>query len=472
MSLLLDALKKAADEKNTSATDNQLLSDTELDTPVHSNSDNSNTSLELELDDAFPEVDEKAIRKSQNLHVEKDKEQSKISNAPQENPDKDEVTLALEETPEEIESNNDINHISIKNAPPELSATEQEKQIRQKQISENIRNEQALSALINKSNQFTRKHKRKRAIIIAVPTIILLVSTALYFFIEIQLSSQDLYITDNVNNHEISRDAADHSETIKQATQPVQATTIKTVPVQHIETRSINKIKIPPARNKPAVKHNAIIKQTPALPFEKNKISIIRSNKIDPLHTLLNDAYIAFNKQDYRQAEDLYNQALNQEETNRDALLGLAAIGSKQKRFEFARQKYQYLLKLNPRDSIAIAGMSNIQDRVNSQLNESQLKFMLKQQPDSPHLYFALGSHYSALNKWPEAQSAFFSAWSADNINADYAYNLAVSLDHLSKQKQAVDFYQLSLKLQKSTNGNFSSADVHRRISSLQEHLK
>ena len=102
MSLLLDALKKAADEKNTSATDNQLLSDTgsdtELDTPVHSNSDNSNTSLELELDDAFPEVDEKAIRQSQNLHIEKAKEESEISNAPQENPDKDEVTLALEET--------------------------------------------------------------------------------------------------------------------------------------------------------------------------------------------------------------------------------------------------------------------------------------------------------------------------------------------------------------------------------------
>jgi uncharacterized protein HemY len=97
---------------------------------------------------------------------------------------------------------------------------------------------------------------------------------------------------------------------------------------------------------------------------------------------------------------------------------------------------------------------------------------MLKQQPDSPHLYFALGSHYSALSKWPEAQSAFFSAWSADNLNADYAYNLAVSLDHLSKQKQAVDFYQLSLKLQKSSIGNFSSVDVHRRISSLQEHLK
>jgi len=92
---------------------------------------------------------------------------------------------------------------------------------------------------------------------------------------------------------------------------------------------------------------------------------------------------------------------------------------------------------------------------------------MLKQQPDSAHLYFALGSLYTTQNRWPEAQSSYFSAWSAENKNADYAYNLAVSLDHLDKKKQALDFYQLSLKLKQASSGNFSQTDTQDRIHAL-----
>ncbi|VAW54718.1 hypothetical protein MNBD_GAMMA07-1027, partial [hydrothermal vent metagenome] len=175
-------------------------------------------------------------------------------------------------------------------------------------------------------------------------------------------------------------------------------------------------------------------------------------------------AYNEFHNKNYNISKKFYTKVLSNDIKNRDALLGLAAIAIKNNNYEYARQKYLYLLKLNPRDSVAIAGLSSLNNNANSQLSESQLKFLLKQKPDSSHLYFALGTLYSTQKKWPEAQSAYFNAWSSDNKNSDYTYNLAVSLDHLNKKKQALKFYLLSLKLQAASGGNFSESNTQKRI--------
>lgn len=124
---------------------------------------------------------------------------------------------------------------------------------------------------------------------------------------------------------------------------------------------------------------------------------------------------------------------------------------------------------MNPKDSIAIAGLSSIQNKINSELSESELKFMLREQPEAAHLYFALGSIYANQKKWADAQASFFSAWSAENTNADYAFNLAVSLDQLGKKVQAKQLYELSLKLNQVKKGNFSKQTVEKRIQTLNE---
>ena len=189
------------------------------------------------------------------------------------------------------------------------------------------------------------------------------------------------------------------------------------------------------------------------------------------------DAYSAFQRGQYEQAQILYQQVLAQEPRNRDALLGLAAIALKQQRYEYAKQKYLALLQLNPKDSLAVAGLSSVnqgslQHSSDTALSESQLKFMLKEQPDAPHLYFALGSLYAGKNQWPQAQSAYFSAWSGDSNNADYAFNLAVSLDHINQPQQALQYYQLCLKLMRNSSASFSAAQVQQRINSLQEAMR
>ncbi|HED33236.1 MAG TPA: tetratricopeptide repeat protein, partial [Gammaproteobacteria bacterium] len=221
-------------------------------------------------------------------------------------------------------------------------------------------------------------------------------------------------------------------------------------------------VKNRPVKNRP-VKHK---------PVNNTSVKFSRTKKRDPVHKIVLRAYSEFKNKNYKQSENLYNNALNMDKKNRDALLGLAAIAVKQQRYEFARKKYNRILRLNPGDSIATAGLIGIDKQADSQLSESRIKFMLRDEPDAAPLHFALGNIYSKEKKWPDAQKSYFNAWSVDDKNSDYAFNLAVSLDHLNKKKQALKFYLTSLKLKHENGGNFSTAGVETRINSLKKSLR
>jgi len=501
MSLLLDALKKAADDKKKGTTDvaddSLQIEDSTVDKPL------TDESLELELDiettaeaesarDEFPEVDESAIISTNHQSAETSIEDTGVDFSEQnintaQEPDEEIADQALETandsvteteqstidtTAKKIEAANTTdntgtheNDVDEQVEPTIEPVIEKTPTNQASNISSKIESEQALSALINKSNQHSSKEQLKRTISLAILVTLILIGSGLYFFIEMQTTSQQVYTGQTTT-----------TPIIRQVEKPVEPPPAQAVAenksgvVEKTQTTSI--INKQAARVKPAVPTAKQGNTTAAVSNQKKILNIVRTKKADPVHELLREAYDAFHRNDFKTAESLYMQVLQRESKNRDALLGIAAIATKQQRYEYARQKYQYLLKLNPRDSIATAGISSIENRIDPQLNESQLKFMLKEQPDSPHLYFALGSLYSSQNKWPAAQSAYFSAWSADNKNADYAYNLAVSLDHLGKKDQALDFYQLSLKLKQASAGNFSTASTQQRIRTLKESNK
>ena len=63
---------------------------------------------------------------------------------------------------------------------------------------------------------------------------------------------------------------------------------------------------------------------------------------------------------------------------------------------------------------------------------------MLGKNPDDAQLNFSLANIFAQQNNWKAAQKHYFNAWKQDSDNADYIYNLAVSLDQLSKQQQAL----------------------------------
>jgi tetratricopeptide (TPR) repeat protein len=147
--------------------------------------------------------------------------------------------------------------------------------------------------------------------------------------------------------------------------------------------------------------------------------------------------------------------------------LGIAAIAVLEGNRETAYRHYQHLLQQNPKDEVVNAAIFNLQGNTSGAVNESQLKMLLDQSPDSPQLHFSLGSHYASQSRWPEAQQAFFDAFAADRTNADYAYNLAVSLDQIGQTKAALGYYRTALKLADKNRVSFNTSKVLARIQKL-----
>jgi len=376
------------------------------------------------------------------------------SNSVIENIDNSSMDLSLEEIEYKAEPN-DINHKAhIKNYDLDNFNDN---------TTNNIENKQSFSDFIYKINLHRKREKLNINISIIILISFILIIIGLYFYIQTQISIQKTYLPENnidLYNSPISAAINSHNNTGITKISAEKLLLNNSTPVKNI---------IKPAKSVTTKK--SLMPKIGKAP-KSNSVNLLRTKKVDSIYLLINEAYRAFHVKQYSLSEKLYTQALNLEPKNRDALLGLAAIGIKEKRYEFSRQQYQHLLRLNPADNFAIAGLSSIEKHLDFKLSESQLKFMLKQHPDSAHLYFALGTQYSAQLKWPEAQSAYFSAWSIDNKNADYCYNLAVSLDHLNKKKQALHFYKLSLTLQSVSNNNFSSIEIEQRIIGLQASIQ
>ena len=94
---------------------------------------------------------------------------------------------------------------------------------------------------------------------------------------------------------------------------------------------------------------------------------------------------------------------------------------------------------------------------------------MLESNPKAAHLNFSLGNIYAQKGEWKAAQQSYFNAWQQDNENADYLFNLAVSMDQLSKQELAIKFYKNSLLKSDNKQVSFSREAVKKRISELSE---
>lgn len=158
---------------------------------------------------------------------------------------------------------------------------------------------------------------------------------------------------------------------------------------------------------------------------------------------LLNDAYAAYQRGQLAEAERLYAEAAARQRST-DALLGLAAIAASLDRDSDAVRLYREVLERDPRNADAQAALLDLLGNTDSQAAESRLKILIGRQP-SPHLYQTLGNLYADQQRWVEAQPAYFEAYRAAPDNADYAYNLAVSLDQLRQPAAALTYYERAL---------------------------
>ncbi|MFT4862860.1 MAG: tetratricopeptide (TPR) repeat protein [Pseudohongiellaceae bacterium] len=204
-------------------------------------------------------------------------------------------------------------------------------------------------------------------------------------------------------------------------------------------------------------------------------ISFRKKESRPTLSPLLTTAYAAYQAGDFESASTFYEQVLQAEPRNIDAMLGLAAISSASGEIAAAMNLYSSVLALNPSQAIARSGLLNLVPSVNPAEKERQLRRLNNDFPNVAPLAFALGNFYAGESRWTDAQKYYFKALSlakADSVvgvgvSPDYAFNLAVSLDRLNQPRSAISFYQEALAGASQFPSNFDLDTARDRIAKL-----
>ncbi len=184
------------------------------------------------------------------------------------------------------------------------------------------------------------------------------------------------------------------------------------------------------------------------------------------LHPTVMQAYQAYSEGDDTLAQQHYQQVLQEDGRNVDALLGMAAIAQHQGQAVDAAAWYQAVLDVAPKNSVALLASVLMKDKTEA---ESRIKSLLVQLPDADYLHAALANLYAEQGLWPAAEEAYFNASRLAPDRADYAFNLAVSLDQMGKSQLALQQYRRALVLLKpSASDSLSKVAIELRMQQLE----
>jgi tetratricopeptide (TPR) repeat protein len=195
---------------------------------------------------------------------------------------------------------------------------------------------------------------------------------------------------------------------------------------------------------------------------------LIRQDSNDRISKLLDLAFVAQGKHDNTQAMQLYEQILESDKNNLDALLGKASLIAKNGDAAGATRLYGRVLELEPNDSAARSALASLRTIVDPEGQESNLRNLLAKDPTQPSLLFALGNTLAAQGRWSEAQTVYFQAYSGDSQQPDYAFNLAISLERIRQNSQALNYYRSALELTQTKSARFKIDQVRQRIAALE----
>jgi tetratricopeptide (TPR) repeat protein len=229
-----------------------------------------------------------------------------------------------------------------------------------------------------------------------------------------------------------------------------------------------------PAAAKPAPAARAVereperpvLKPLPRIAPAQTEITTTRA--APQINAKVASAYAAYQAGDFARARDDYQEALKEEPANRDALLGMAALDVRAGRLEAAEGAYLRLLQADPRDAHAQAALIALRaGRVDPVAAESRVKLMLADNPGAHVLNFTLANQFAQQGRWAEAQQEYFKAFAGEPDNPDFAYNLAVSLDHLGQPRLALEYYRRAIALAKTRGASFDAAAAETRLTQL-----
>ncbi|WP_426343031.1 hypothetical protein ACN9MU_15845 [Pseudoduganella sp. R-32] len=200
---------------------------------------------------------------------------------------------------------------------------------------------------------------------------------------------------------------------------------------------------------------------------EQGKVQFVRGTGSVQVVPAVQNGYAALQSGDLATARQQYDLALLQDPNNRDALLGSAAVALREHDGRQASGNYLRLLELDPNDPEALAGLTELRPG-DLQADETRLRGLARQHPDSGPVQFALGNLFARQGRWPEAQQSYFRAFSTMPENADYAFNLGVGLDRMNQPRLAQTYYRRALELAQASPPGFNVETVRKRLQALE----
>lgn len=212
--------------------------------------------------------------------------------------------------------------------------------------------------------------------------------------------------------------------------------------------------------------------------LQSDVFQVTPSTQSFELEYLQNQAVSAEQSGYSHHAREQYEWLLTAQPNNSEALMGLARLDLKDGNLEAVRASYLRLLELDPSDPLAQAGLLSL-DQSGDALNyESQLKALSSQNPEIAPLSFALGNLFASQRRWNEAEGAYAKALASARIldenlvSPDYAFNLAVALEQLSKPREAYLNYLVALEFSEQIAPSFDTDLLVSRIEFLGAELQ
>jgi len=470
MSLLLDALKKAADDKQKASQSETVNAD-----PVAVQVDEESiyragqvTENEASSDETLS-LNESFLQEVPQLAAAYDPADSEALTLDPVEIVQNEAAFTLDEM--------EIEQESVSAGYGQQADKKAKKPADTKVVSNKAVSDEALSLLIRKTNRDAKKGKWIIVISVLLASLTVLVTGGIYYYFELQSEIATLERKHKIAMQQMRAKTSD--ENMPEESEIIRSFVNKSEPEDKVKLakKHIESEKLASGKNtqqkveaKTVAKKQTNTARENTVKNDKSVVSIQRTNKTDPLAEKLDAAWLAYESGQYDEAEKLYTEVMHLEKYNRDALLGLGAIAIHKKDAEAAKRYYLSLLKLDPRDPIATAAIASLHsDKTSIESGEEYLLTMLESNPKAAHLNFALGNIYAQKGEWKAAQQSYFNAWQQDSENADYLFNLAVSMDQLSKQEQALKFYKECLLKSNNKQVGFSREAVEKRISELTE---
>ncbi len=457
MSLLLDALKKAADDKQKAL--QAESNDSEAAASISSNTHQENINAIADTAQqtaAATDSDEGSVTDQIDVVEELTLEEITESIERAESLSDDVVDQVDDGGPQSRSERSRIEEKS--DVDVELESASDSR------VEEFTVSDDALSMLIYKTNRDVKKEKKLIVFGVLAAGLTVLLSGGVYYYLDMQAEIEALE-----RRHQITMQSM-RAKTNKEQTPEKSEIIRKLVGESDLDEKvkfarqrivsNKNSIDSRPIEYKETRKNKRDVSPGAMLSIQKNK-------KTDTVGEKLDAAWLAYEAGRYGEATTEYREVLAIEKNNRDALLGLGAIAVIKRDNAAARDIYLAVLEQDPRDAMATAAIAGLHDESSLKSDEEYLLSMLEKNPGAQHLNFALGNNYAQQNRWKSAQQHYFNAWQSDHENADYIFNLAVSLDQLNKRQQAINYYRESLLKAENKQVSFSREAVQKRINEL-----